>query len=177
VTLKGFNGLKNGVKIKTFDLPSDDPAGGIHLTLDASATNVCVYFVALLPFLIHFIQPSQVGIELSSLGFETFVGDVMIAPVSSSGKVSLAPGSTSDLSLVGRLVPQGSSAGLATVSNVFNNFVHGKDSNIIVRGASAGPKDVRPSELYFTNSDKHIQPLGDMAQRRNQSSQRINDLA
>ena len=40
VTLKGFNGLKDGVKIKTFDLPSNDPAGGIRLTLDASTTNV-----------------------------------------------------------------------------------------------------------------------------------------
>jgi len=40
VTLKGFNGLKDGVKIKSFDLPSNDPAGGIHLTLDASTTNV-----------------------------------------------------------------------------------------------------------------------------------------
>ena len=39
VTLKGFNGLKDGVKINTFDLPSDDPAGGIHLTLDADTIN------------------------------------------------------------------------------------------------------------------------------------------
>ncbi|KAF5386260.1 hypothetical protein D9615_002421 [Tricholomella constricta] len=125
VTLKGFNGLKGGVKIKTFDLPSNDPAGGIHLTLEASTTN-----------------PSQVGIALSSIGFETFVGDVMIAPVLSAGAVTLAPGSTSDLSLVGRLVPQNSPAGLSTVSEVFNNFVHGKDSNVEVRGASAGSKEV-----------------------------------
>lgn len=40
VTLKGFNGLKGGVKINTFDLPSNDPAGGIHLTLETSTTNV-----------------------------------------------------------------------------------------------------------------------------------------
>ncbi|GLB37240.1 putative protein of unknown function (DUF3712) [Lyophyllum shimeji] len=125
VTLKGFNGLKGGVKIKTFDLPSNDPAGGIHLTLVAATAN-----------------PSQVGIALSEIGFETYVGDVMIAPVMSTGAVTLAPGSTSDLSLAGRLVPQNSPAGLSTVSDVFNNFVHGKDSNVEVRGASAGPKDV-----------------------------------
>ncbi|KAJ6593726.1 hypothetical protein B0H19DRAFT_32612 [Mycena capillaripes] len=124
VSLKGFNGLKGGVIIKSFDLPSNDPAGGIHLTLDATAAN-----------------PSQVGIELSSLGFETFVNGVMIAPVS-SGSVSLAPGSTSSLSLVGRLVPQTSPEGLAVVSSVFNNFVHGLDSNVIVQGASAGSSDV-----------------------------------
>ncbi|KAJ7782963.1 hypothetical protein B0H16DRAFT_1494883 [Mycena metata] len=124
VTLKGFNGLKGGVIIKSFDLPSNDPAGGIHLTIDATTAN-----------------PSQVGIELSSLGFQTFVNGTMIAPVT-SGSVNLAPGATTPLSLVGRLVPQSSAAGLAVVSNVFNNFVHGLDSDVIVQGASAGPSDV-----------------------------------
>ncbi|KAG5646292.1 hypothetical protein DXG03_003889 [Asterophora parasitica] len=125
VTLKGFNGLKGGVKIKTFDLPSNDPAGGIHLTLEAATSN-----------------PSQVGISLSSIGFETYVGNVLIAPVLSAGAVTLAPGATTDLSLVGRLIPQNSPDGLSTVSDIFNNFVHGKDSNVEVRGASAGSKEV-----------------------------------
>jgi hypothetical protein len=40
VTLKGFNNLKNGVSINSFDLPANDPAGGIHLTLDTTVTNV-----------------------------------------------------------------------------------------------------------------------------------------
>lgn len=40
VTLKGFNGLKNGVTIQSFDLPDNDPAGGIHLTLQTTVTNV-----------------------------------------------------------------------------------------------------------------------------------------
>jgi hypothetical protein len=42
VTLKGFNGLKNGVVVKSFDLPSNDPAGGIHLTVQSEVTNVCI---------------------------------------------------------------------------------------------------------------------------------------
>ncbi|KAJ7594702.1 hypothetical protein C8J56DRAFT_446479 [Mycena floridula] len=121
VTLKGMNGLKGGVTIKTFDLPKNDPAGGIHLTLEADTVN-----------------PSQVGVQLSTLGFETFVGDVMIAPVA-SGQVTLAPLSTTTLSLVGRLIPQSSSAGLDTVSDVFNKFVQGQDSAVSVRGSAAGP--------------------------------------
>jgi hypothetical protein len=149
VTLKGFNGLKDGVKIKTFDLPSNDPAGGIHLTLDASTTNVSLKTPIFPQSLNPFMQPSQVGIELSSIGFETFVGDVMIAPVSSTGVVTLAPTSTSDLSLVGRLVPQGSPAGLSAISSVFNNFVQGKDSIVVVHGASAGPRDVRLIHHFF----------------------------
>jgi hypothetical protein len=40
VTLKGFDNLKNGVTIKSFDLPGNDPAGGIHLILDTTITNV-----------------------------------------------------------------------------------------------------------------------------------------
>ncbi|KAF9071074.1 hypothetical protein BDP27DRAFT_1419362 [Rhodocollybia butyracea] len=125
VTLKGFNGLKGGVQIQSFDLPFNDPAGGISLTLNATTTN-----------------PSQVGIELSSLGFNSFASGLLIAPVASSGTVTLNPESTSDLALVGRLLPQNSSEGLAVVSQIFNNFVHGLDSDLMVVGASAGPSDV-----------------------------------
>jgi len=35
-----MNNLKNGVIINSFDLPGNDPAGGIHLTLNTSVTNV-----------------------------------------------------------------------------------------------------------------------------------------
>ena len=40
VTLKGMNGLRNGVVIESFDLPENDPSGGIHLTLNTSIANV-----------------------------------------------------------------------------------------------------------------------------------------
>ncbi|KAF9529294.1 hypothetical protein CPB83DRAFT_790385 [Crepidotus variabilis] len=125
VSLKGFNGLKDAVKIHSFDLPANDPAGGIHLTIQATTIN-----------------PSQVGIELSSIGFNTEYNGIMIAPVASTGELTLAPLSTSQLSLAGRLIPQQSSEGLAAVSDVFNNFLHGKDSDVVVHGASAGSLDV-----------------------------------
>ena len=48
VTLKGMNGLKGGVTISSFDLPSNDPAGGIHLTLETNVTNVCPCLALLL---------------------------------------------------------------------------------------------------------------------------------
>ncbi|KAG2078952.1 hypothetical protein BDR04DRAFT_1124058 [Suillus decipiens] len=112
VTLKGFNGLKNGVIINSFDLPSNDPAGGIHLTIDSEVIN-----------------PSQVGIELSSIAFNTYANGIEIAPVSSTSTVTLAPNSTSSLGLVGRLIPQNSSEGRATVSK---DYVHGIDGHIPV---------------------------------------------
>ncbi|KAI0660249.1 hypothetical protein C8Q70DRAFT_914138 [Cubamyces menziesii] len=125
VTLKGMNNLKNGVLIDTFDLPSNDPAGGIHLTLQTKVSN-----------------PSQVGVELSSIGFQNFFGDVNIGPATSTKAFTLAPESTVDLPLVGRLIPQKSQDGLNAVSTIFNNFIHAQDSNVTVRGDSAGPTEV-----------------------------------
>ncbi|KAL1735691.1 hypothetical protein EV714DRAFT_280260 [Schizophyllum commune] len=128
VTLKGMNGLRDGVTINSFDLPSNDDNGGIHLTIDATAKN-----------------PSQVGVELSTLSFNSYTtGDnaVMIAPVSTNETVTLYPQSTTNMALVGRLVPQDSDEGLAAVSEVFNNFIHGKNSDLVVQGTAAGPSDV-----------------------------------
>ena len=42
VTLKGMNNLQNSVVINSFDLPSNDPAGGITLTINSTVTNVCL---------------------------------------------------------------------------------------------------------------------------------------
>ncbi|KAL1718757.1 hypothetical protein EV715DRAFT_290908 [Schizophyllum commune] len=128
VTLKGMNGLRDGVTINSFDLPSNDDNGGIHLTIDATAKN-----------------PSQVGVELSTLSFDSYTtGDnaVMIAPVSTNETVTLYPQSSTNMVLVGRLIPQDSDEGLAAVSGVFNNFIHGKNSDLVVQGAAAGPSDV-----------------------------------
>lgn len=36
-----MNGLQGAVTINTFDLPGDDPAGGITLTLATTINNVC----------------------------------------------------------------------------------------------------------------------------------------
>lgn len=63
----------------------------------------------------------------------------MIAPVQSTGAVTLAPMSSTNLSLVGRLIPQTTGQGLNVVSDIFNNFVQGQDSDVSVHGASAGP--------------------------------------
>ncbi|KAI0739355.1 hypothetical protein C8Q80DRAFT_1123812 [Daedaleopsis nitida] len=113
VSLKGMNNLKGGVKIETFDLPSNDPAG-----------------------------PSQVGVELTSIAFENFFQNVDIGPASASETFSLLPLTTVPLPLTGRLIPQKEQAGLDAVSAMFNSFIHGKDSDIIVQGQSAGPTDV-----------------------------------
>jgi hypothetical protein len=125
VTLKGSNGLKNGVRINSFDLPANDPAGGVHLTLNTTVTN-----------------PSQVGIALSSIGFQNYIGSTNLGPASSEQAFTMPPKSSFDLPLVGRLIPQNTTDGLNTVSQVFTNFIHGQSSEVTVNGISAGPTDV-----------------------------------
>lgn len=95
--------------------------------------------------------------QLSSISFDTYFDDIMIASADSVGQVLLAPVSTSSLSLSGRLLPQHSSAGLSAVSTIFNNFLHGMDSNITVQGAGAAPPEVMkhtyvPPELLLTST-------------------------
>ena len=87
-------------------------------------------------------QPSQVGIALSSIGFNNFFESTFIGPASSESSFTLAPQSTIQLPLIGRLVPQNDSTGLAAVSTIFNTFFHGENSNVTVVGESAGPTDV-----------------------------------
>jgi hypothetical protein len=48
----------------------------------------------------------------------------------------------SSLNLTGRLIPQTQQSGLSDISTIFNNFIHGLDSNVSVKGDNAGPQDV-----------------------------------
>lgn len=143
VVLKGFNGLKGGVKIQSFNLPSNDPAGGITLTLETTVANVRFVIVRNSFLLLNTpLQPSQVGVSLSTIAFNAFYGSTVLGPVA-SGAITLLPQSTSPLALVGRLIPQTSAQGLAAVSTVFNNFIHGENSDVSVTGVAAGPSSVR----------------------------------
>ena len=110
-------------------------------------------------------QPSQVGIALDSIAFSNYFGATYLGPAASEGSFNMAPLSTIGLPLVGRLVPQNDSSGLADVSTIFNNFIHGKDSNVTVYGDTAGPSDVRYAMVLhgqLTRADS--MGLGDMAE-------------
>lgn len=45
ISLKGMNNLDGGVKVNNFDLPGDDPNGGIRLTLNTTVKNVSKRFI------------------------------------------------------------------------------------------------------------------------------------
>ncbi|KAI5474806.1 pre-rrna processing protein [Pseudohyphozyma bogoriensis] len=125
VNLNGMNGFKNQVTIESFDLPSNDPAGGVTLTLQTSLTN-----------------PSSVGVDLSTIGFSNTFGSTTLGPASSTAAFSLLPKATIQLPLAGRLVPQTTTQGLADVSTLFNGYLHGVPSNLVVHGTNAGPSGV-----------------------------------
>ncbi len=96
------------------------------------------------------------GIELSTIGFQNFVGSTLLGPAASTSAFTLAPQSSINLPLVGRLIPQNSSSGLTDVSNVFNMFIHGMDSNVSVRGDTAGPSDVRAQAVAISFMSKKL---------------------
>ncbi|KAF8516876.1 hypothetical protein JB92DRAFT_3095500 [Gautieria morchelliformis] len=72
---------------------------GNYLTVQTTATN-----------------PSQVGVQLSSIGFNNFVEETLLGPAASSSGFTLAPQFIApfNLPLMGRLIQQDSAPGLAT---------------------------------------------------------------
>ncbi|KAL9935874.1 hypothetical protein V8E36_005451 [Tilletia maclaganii] len=126
VQLRGFNGLQNAVSISSFDLPSNDPAGGIHIDVQSQIRN-----------------PSQVGITLSRFGLNVLLPDgTYIGPQAAANTFTLSPGGVSDLALSGRLIYQSTPEGQAALSGLFNEVVQGASPAIIVQGDYAGPESV-----------------------------------
>ncbi|KAN0059778.1 hypothetical protein ACQY0O_008352 [Thecaphora frezii] len=125
VLLSGFNGLKKSVIINSFDLPSNDPAGGIHLTADSTIYN-----------------PAQVGVQLSRFGVGITRNDSFIGPAAAEQGFTLQALAVTTLPLVGRLVPQTTEAGLAALSEIFTNFVGNVNTDVMVNGDFAGPEGV-----------------------------------
>lgn len=121
VTLNGMNKFNQQVIIESFNLPANDPAGGISLTLQTSLYN-----------------PSNVGIQVGNLGFNALFGTIGLGPVAGTN-VALAPLSINQLALSGRLVHQDTPEGTSALSTIFTNFIHGQNSSLTVVGAYASP--------------------------------------
>ncbi|KAI8375941.1 uncharacterized protein BYT42DRAFT_645619 [Radiomyces spectabilis] len=123
VTLAGANGFKDAVKINSFDLPANDPEGGIQLIAKTSINN-----------------PSQVGFDLDGVGFQSIFKDVTLGPLASNGRAVFPPKGTANIEMKGRLVKQTSEEGLAAVTEVFENYLSANNSVLTVAGESgSGP--------------------------------------
>ncbi|KAI9306100.1 hypothetical protein BJ944DRAFT_178845 [Cunninghamella echinulata] len=122
VTIKGCNGYKDAVTINGFDLPANDPAGGITLITNTTIVN-----------------PSQVGFSLNSVGFVSYYKDVYIGPLAAA-PADFAPVAPVSIQMKGRMVPQDNQHGLDMVTEVFNNYLSAKNTLLTVKGDFAtGP--------------------------------------
>ncbi|KAI8875227.1 hypothetical protein K501DRAFT_203069, partial [Backusella circina FSU 941] len=124
VTLAGAQGFKNDVTITSFNLPSNDPAGGISLTAQTVIKN-----------------PSQVGFNLAGASFENYFDGVDLGPLSSNGAAVFPAQGTANIEMVGRLITQTSAEGIAALTTVFGNYLGGKSTSLTVKGVSgSGPQ-------------------------------------
>ncbi|CAO3620373.1 unnamed protein product [Cunninghamella echinulata] len=122
VTLKGCNGFKDAVKINSFNLPANDPAGGITLIAETTIVN-----------------PSQVGFSLGSAAFEAHYKDILVGPLAAA-PANFAPLAPSNIQMKGRMIPQNTKHGIDMVTEVFKAYLAAKDSILSVNGDYAtGP--------------------------------------
>ncbi|KAJ3259347.1 hypothetical protein HK104_006953, partial [Borealophlyctis nickersoniae] len=113
VEFAGMEGLKN-VSITAFNLPSDDPAGGIRVETTTTLNN-----------------PSPLSVDLSDVFFNVSYAASSVG-VLSSPNFTLKRGEN-NLSLTGRLFPsQNNATTLGAVSTMFTNYITAKDTNLTV---------------------------------------------
>ncbi|RUP43844.1 hypothetical protein BC936DRAFT_136643 [Jimgerdemannia flammicorona] len=121
VSLKGMQGIS--AVVDSFQLPGNDPQGGITLIIATTLNN-----------------PSNVGISLNVLSFNSFFadnnGDHLLGPLAASS-VTIPPSGKISFSMVGRLIPQSSANDLAAIQTVFDNYLAGKNTIVSVVGAGA----------------------------------------
>jgi hypothetical protein len=124
VTLAGASGFKDAVTVTSFDLPSDDPDGGITLNVQTVIKN-----------------PSQVGFNLAGVAFENYFGNVDLGPLYSDGPAVFAPQGSSNVPMKGRMIFQPTKEGIVAVTTIFGHYLAGQNSTLTVKGVSgSGPK-------------------------------------
>ncbi|KAI8332382.1 hypothetical protein BC941DRAFT_516864 [Chlamydoabsidia padenii] len=122
VTIKGANGFKGAVTINSFNLPSNDPDGGITLVADTTIVN-----------------PSQVGFNLNTVAFNSYYQDILVGPLAASPG-NFAPGGPSKIQMKGRMIAQNTQHGLDMVTKVFEAYLNASDSVLSVKGdLASGP--------------------------------------
>ncbi|KXS20722.1 hypothetical protein M427DRAFT_27841 [Gonapodya prolifera JEL478] len=118
ITFPGFGGLKN-VSIVSFDLPGNDPSGGIAIVIQTLL-----------------VDPSTIGIEMGNLTFDVALGGNVIG-TSLSPNTTISPGPNL-LKMTGRLAP---GASQSQISQMFTDFIGGRDTRLSVIGSDIRPAD------------------------------------
>ncbi|TPX68063.1 hypothetical protein SpCBS45565_g03357 [Spizellomyces sp. 'palustris'] len=119
VKMKALNGLRN-ISITSFDLPRNDPAGGIQIVTITLMDN-----------------PSPMTIELGTIEFSVAFEGATVGTLSAQN-VTLVPGANS-LPLSGRLLTGTTPAALKALSQMFTSYIAGQPANITVTGTNVVP--------------------------------------
>lgn len=136
VTLKAFNGLP-GVTISNFQLPSDNPAGGITISTDS-----------IIP------SPAQLGIDLGNVGFQAYFENTRIGPLTASDLV-LPPESSVTSHLSGQMIPQ-SGSGLGTIGKLFSSYLAADNITLNVQGDTVQPPGANGPVTWLSTAFKTL---------------------
>ncbi|KAI8637942.1 hypothetical protein BD408DRAFT_457039 [Parasitella parasitica] len=122
IVLNGMNGFPN-VKINSFQLPGDDPNGGILVELGTVLES-----------------PSPIGVQLGTIKLAIGYDGVPLGSVTGQN-VNLVKGENNIL-LKGTLAPQNDTVSLEKIGVLFSNYVAGQLSNTTAVGLSCAPDGV-----------------------------------
>ncbi|SAM05156.1 hypothetical protein [Absidia glauca] len=136
VTIPGMGGFKD-VKIQSFNLPANDPTGGILVELGTVMKS-----------------PSPIGIQLGTIQLNIGYQGVNLGMVSASN-VTLVKGDNT-IPLKGSIKPLTNPADLEKVGVMFSTYVSGGTAQTSATGVSAAPDGHTPIN-WLTEAFKSVQ--------------------
>jgi hypothetical protein len=125
------------VKIKSFQLPSDNPNGGIDIELGTVL-----------------VSPSPVGVQMGTIEMDMAYQGLGLGRVRAEN-VTLKQG-PNDIALKGVLIPHNDTASLDKVGQMFTTYVSGNVAPTSASGVSAAPNG-KDSVSWLTDAFKTVQ--------------------
>ena len=122
VTLKGMDNFAGNVKLVDFQLPADDPGGGIEFIATTGLDN-----------------PSAFNVDLGTVSFDLSYKGLYLG--TGSGPNTVVQPGANNVTLKGTLVPQNGTENLATVLELFTQYLNGESSDVIATGRSSAQSD------------------------------------
>ena len=123
VTLNGMNNFAGNVSLVDFQLPRDDPSGrGIVFSATTGLFN-----------------PSAFNVDLGTVMFDLSYKGLYLG--TGTGTETVVQPGANNITLAGTLIPQNGTTNLATVSELFTQYLNGETSDVIATGRSSVQSD------------------------------------
>ena len=169
ITLKAFNSLP-GVTISNFQLPSDDPAGGITISTDSVIPSPARSFrFVFAPFLTDLSSQNLAStlaalvswpilrILLLDVSEKRDVVNRILTPFTAltANDLVLPPEATVTSHLSGHMVPQ-SGSDLSTIGKLFSEYLAADNITLSVQGDSVQPPGAGGTVAWLTTAFKTL---------------------